>query len=77
MVTKYMQPINDNDSLLRQETHKMLHVLEADMIIIKRNIDLMSLVRRIHFFYRTCSKMTAIALVSVINNYHINELHLF
>ena len=38
-----------------QETQKRLHVLEADIIAIKKKIDLMSLAQRMHF-YRKCSK---------------------
>ena len=53
-----------------------LHVLEADIIPIKKK----------HRVEVSCSKdaflqnvfqMTAIVLVSVINHYHINGLHLF
>ena len=62
------------DLFLRQETQKRLHILEADMI--KKNIDLMSLAKRMHFLH-DMFQMTAIALVSVINHYHINGLHLF
>ena len=40
----------DNDLLLRQETKKRLHVLEADIRTIKKPIDLMSLAQRMHFF---------------------------
>ena len=55
---------------------KWLHVLEADIIMIKK----------IHWFDVSSSKdvflydvfqMISIALVSVINHYHINGLHLF
>ena len=62
----------ENDLVLRQETQKGLHVLEADMITIKRSIDFISLDQRMHF-YQTCS----IALVSVISRYHLNGSHLF
>ena len=55
---------------------KRLHVLKADIIIIKKNIDLMSLAQRMYFLLNTF-RMTAIAVVSVINHYHINGLHLF
>ena len=56
---------------------KRLHVLEADIIIIKKNnIDLMSLAWRMHFLLDVF-QITAIALVSVINHYHINGLYLF
>ena len=40
------------------------------------NIDLMSLAQRMHFLLDGF-QMTAITLVSVINPYHINGLHLF
>ena len=42
----------------------------------KKNIDLMSLAQKIHFL-QSVFQMTAIAIVSVINPYHINGLHLF
>ena len=47
--SKWMQPINMIiiyywDKKLKKE----LHILEADIIRIKKNIDLMSLVQRIH-----------------------------
>ena len=50
--------------------------MEADIITIKTNIDLMSLAQRMHFL-QDAFQMTAIALASVINHYHINRLHLF
>ena len=53
---------------------KRFHVLEADMITIKKNIDLMSIDQRMHFL-QVVFQMTAIALVSVINHCHINGLH--
>ena len=53
---------------------KGLHFLEADIITIK-NIDLMFLVERMYFFQNVL-QIPAIALVSVINHYHINGLHL-
>ena len=54
-----------------------LHVLEASKITIKkRNVDLKSLAERIHFL-QDVFQMAVIALVSVINHYHINGLHLF
>ena len=56
----------DNDLFLRQETPKRLCVLETDII----NFDLMSLAQRIHFL-QGVFRMTAIALVSVINHCHI------
>ena len=48
---------------------KILYVLESDIIAIKNN-DL-SLTQRMHFL-RDVFKMTAIALVSVINHYLFN-----
>ena len=55
---------------------KKSHALEAD-IIIKRNIDLISLAQRMHFL-QDVFQMIASALVSAINHYHhINGLHLF
>ena len=44
-----------------------LNILEADIIAIKKN-------QRMYFLLDVF-QMTAIALVSVINYYHINELH--
>ena len=57
---------------------KRLHVLEADIITIKRkeNIDLSSLAQRMYFL-QDMFQMTAIVFVSVVNHYHINGLHLF
>ena len=55
---------------------KRLHVLKADMITVKKNIDLTSLAQRMQFLL-DAFQMTGIALVSVINHYHINVLHLF
>ena len=54
---------------------KRLHVLEAYIITIK-NIDLMSLVQRMHYL-QDMFQISTTALVSVINNFHINGLHLF
>ena len=54
---------------------KRLHVLEADIITIKK-IDLLSLAQMMHFLLDVF-QMTAIVLVSVINHYHLNGLHLF
>ena len=54
---------------------KRLNVLEADKII-QKAIDLMCLAQRMHFL-QDMFQMTAIALLSVINHYHINGLHLF
>ena len=55
---------------------KRLHVLEADTILIIENIDLMSQAQRMHFL-KDMFQITAVVLVSVINHYHINGLHLF
>ena len=49
---------------------KRLHVLETDIITVKKNIDLLSLAQRMHFL-PDVFQITAIAFVSVIN-YHIN-----
>ena len=57
----------DNGLLLRLETQKRLHVMEANVITITKNIDLMSLAERIHFSLDVF-QMTTIALVSVINH---------
>ena len=55
---------------------KRLHVLKADIVTIKKNnINLMSLAQRIHFLF-DMFQMSVIALVPVINHYHINGLHL-
>ena len=62
--------------MLRHETQKWLHVFEADIKTIKKNIDLMSVTQRMHILL-DMFQMAAIALVSVINHYHINGLHLF
>ena len=64
---------------MKQEIKKTLHVLEADIMTIKKtqkNIDLMSLAQRMHFL-QDVYQMTAIEIVSVINHYHINGLYLF
>ena len=55
---------------------KRLHVLEADIITIKRNINWMFLAQRMHFL-QDVFRMSAIALVSVITYYRINVLDLF
>ena len=61
---------------MRQKTQKKrLHLLEVDITIFKK-IDLMSLAQRKHFL-QDMFQMTTIVLVSVINHYHINGLHLF
>ena len=63
-----MRPIKyDNDILLRQETQKRLHVLDADIITIKKYIHFMSLAQWMHFLEDVFQK-TAIALVLVINH---------
>ena len=51
---------------------KRLQVLDADMITIEKNIDLISLAK--NAFLRDVFQMTAIF---EINHDHINELHLF
>ena len=58
-----------------QKSKRRVYVLEADIITIKKNIDLMFLTERINFF-QDVFQMTTIKLVSAIY-YHINELHLF
>ena len=55
---------------------KGFHVLEADAITNKTNIDSISLAQRMPVLL-VMFQMTAIALVSIINQYHINGLHLF
>ena len=55
----------DDDLLLRQEAQKRLHVLEDDIIIIKKNIDFMSLPERMHFLPEEF-EITAIVFVPVI-----------
>ena len=50
--------------------------LEAMIMTIKENGNLMSLAQRINFL-QDMFRITATALVSVINHCHINELHLF
>ena len=73
-----MQPINMIMMYYwDKKNKKWLHVLEVDIITIKKNIDLMSLAQRIHFFLLDVLQMAAIVLVPVINHYYINELHLF
>ena len=70
------KPLIWYDLLLRQETQKRLRVLEADMmmIIIIICFDLSS---SKDVFLQVMFQMTVIELVSVINDYHINGLHLF
>ena len=55
---------------------KILYILEADILTIKKNLDLKSLAQMMYFL-QDVFQMSAIALVSVINHYHINGLHLF
>ena len=61
-VSKLIQPINTImiyywDKKLK----KGLHVLKADIITFDKNIDLMSLAQRMHF-YRMCSKLLPLHL---------------
>ena len=63
--------IHYGDKKLKQ----MLHVLEADITAIKKNIDLMPLAQRMRFLLNMF-QMIAIALDSVINHY-VNGMHLF
>ena len=67
---------------------KLIKVLDADIIILKKNINLMSLIHWMLFFFffflpffffflQDVFQKNATALVSVINHYHINGLHLF
>ena len=53
---------------------KNLFVQQADIKQLK-NIKLMSLTQRIHIL-QNVFPMTAIALIPVINHYHINRFHL-
>ena len=54
---------------------KILHVLEADiMTILKKTLIRMSLAQRMYFL-QDVFILSTIALVSVIDNYHINGLH--
>ena len=59
-----------------KELKKRLHVLEVDLITNKKNIDLMFLTQRVHFLLDVF-QMTTIALVSVVNRYHINGFYQF
>ena len=54
---------------------RTLHVLEAEIIAVKKH--LFDVCRSKDAFLQGVFQMTAIALVSVINDYDINELHLF
>ena len=56
-----------------KKTQKKLHVLEADVVTIKTNIDLMSLAQRMHFL-QDVFQMNGISLVSLINHNYINRL---
>ena len=72
-----MQPINMITIYYwDKKIKKRLHVLEADIITIKKNSNLMSLAQMMHFL-QDVFKMNVIALTSVINHYHINGWHLF
>ena len=74
---KIMQPINMIMIYYRdKKLKKRLHVLEADIIIIKENFDLMCLAQRMHFLLAVF-QMTTILLVSVVNYYQNNGWHLF
>ena len=53
---------------------KRLHVLEADIITIFKKFDISSAKEE---FLKDAFQMTAISLVSLINHYYINGLHLF
>ena len=55
---------------------KRLHIQEADIITIEKKTDSMSRVRRMYFLLDVFQMITT-ALLSVINRYHINGLHLF
>ena len=55
---------------------KWLYVLEADIITILKNIDLITLAERVHFL-QDMVQTSVVSLVSVINHYHIYGLHLF
>ena len=72
-----MQPINIIMIYYwNKKLKKRLHVLEAGIIILKKNIDWMSLAQMMHFL-KDVFQMTSFTLISVINHYHINRLHLF
>ena len=78
-VSKQIKPINmiliyKWDKKLKKK--KRLHVLEVDIITVKRTL-VCCLQLKEWIIYKTLSKMTAIVPVSVINHYHINGLHLF
>ena len=60
--SKSMQPFNMIMTYYwDKKVKKRLHVLETDIIIFKKNIDLMSLVQKKHFFW-TCSKWSPLRL---------------
>ena len=70
-----MQRINTIMIYYWDKKQKKKHVLEADIIKIKKkNIDLMSLPKKMHFL-QDLFEMTTIAFVSVMNHYPINRLH--
>ena len=74
-VSKWMQLINMITIYYWDKNLKKLHVLEADIITIKKKwFDVSS---SKDAFLLDEFQMTAIALVTVINHYHINELHVF
>ena len=54
---------------------KKMHVKEDDIITIKKNLFVVSSSK--NTFLQDVFQMTAIVLVSVLNDYHINGLHLF
>ena len=77
IVSKYMQPINMIMIYYWDNKLKRKNPCPGSWYNnIKKNIGLISLAQRMHFL-QNVFQMTAIALVSVINHYHINELHLF
>ena len=51
----------------KKKKKKRFHVLEADVITIKKTLDFMSVAQRMHFL-KDVFQMTAIELVSVINH---------
>ena len=71
-----MQPINMIMIYYWDKKLKKASGLEADIITIKKNFDFIFLPQRIHFLQNVL-QITAIALVSVINHYHINGLYRF
>ena len=68
-----MQPINMIMTYYwDKKLKKRLHILEADIISIKKNINLIPLAQSMHFLQDVFQMMTTSALTSVINHYHIN-----